>query len=314
MRWKTCLGLLLLAASYGQLLVPRRVFRHPEEFFYGYPIVAGNLLAISSALATLGLIFLGEGVCQWFGAPSLLRRVTSDARTLFRFLAAAAVAGVTMEFIAQWVGKLWVYPYWTPWFYWLVVLPGFAFYWTGIVESYLAVKAVLDRSVRPAAARTIHLGAWLGATGAVLLAASVLRYVLWFRSHGWTFAPTAPVTAAPPFSTVLLAFAGALLVAEWALHRRDLPSLLTGLARGYWVPVMAVLISSLILALFLETQNNVNHFWRYTHFPSPQVTFLGVQLSVWATWPLQYVTFLVIPCLVLPKLATQFWVDRNPSS
>ncbi|HCU48971.1 MAG TPA: hypothetical protein DGG94_04045, partial [Micromonosporaceae bacterium] len=134
MKWKTWLGLLLLAGSYGQLLFPRRMFTDPDLFFYGYPIVPGNLLAIAATLSALGIILVSEGVCERLGAPSLMDLVTSGGRArLSRIFVAALAAGLTMELLAQWLGKLWFYPYWTPWFYWLVVVPGFVFYWIAII-------------------------------------------------------------------------------------------------------------------------------------------------------------------------------------
>jgi hypothetical protein len=310
MNWKTWLGLILLAASYAQLVLPRRLFDDPRVFFYGYPVVPGNLLAVASAFSTLGIILIGEGVCQRFGAPSLMWRVTADRRTFLRFVLAAACAGLTMEVLAQWLGKLWIYPYWTQWFYWIVVLPGFAFYWTAIAESYLAIKAVFDARTTSSVRHGRHplLFSLFGVAGAGLLLIAAWRYASWYGAHGgYVFAPTSPVAKAPPFPIVLQAFLGALLVAEWALHRRGSPSFLSGVLRGYWVPATAVIAASLALSVILESQNAAHHFWRYTHFPRPEAAVLGAQLSVMATWPFQYLVFLMIPGLLLPPLATMFW-------
>src|SRR6266508_4412022 len=66
MNRKIWLGFLLLAGSYAQLLFPRRMFAHPAYYFHGYPIVPGNLLAVTGTLFTLGCIVLGGGLCQRF--------------------------------------------------------------------------------------------------------------------------------------------------------------------------------------------------------------------------------------------------------
>jgi hypothetical protein len=311
MNAKTWIGLLLVAASYGQLLFPRRWFAHPTVFFHGYPIVAGNLLAIAAAYSTLGVILIGEGVCQRVGAPSLLERVTRSWRTFGRFLLVAAAAGLAMEALGQWLAKLWIYPYWTVWFYGIVVLPGFAFYWTAIAESYLAVKAVLDSwitaSARP---RETRFGSGWGLAGAGILLATAVGYLSWYSAHGgYFFANTTPATQAPPFAYVLLAFLGALLLAESVR-----PTLFASLRRGYWTPVAAILISSVVTSLLLETLNEVNHFWAYVHFPRPDLTFAGVQLSMVAMWPLQYLTFLLLPSLLMPSLADLFWRPARPNS
>jgi hypothetical protein len=315
MNGKTWFGLVLLAGSYAPLLLPRRIFTDPQVFFHGYPVVPGNLLAIASAFATMGIILIGEGICQRFGRPSLLWTVMANGRIFLRFLVAAAAAGLTMEILAQWLGKLWIYPYWTHWFYWIVVLPGFTFYWTGIVESYLAIKAVLDARVRPGVgrgkvvpAKHAALFALLGAAGAALLLVAAWRCASWYAAHGgYIFASTSRVTEAPPFSVVMQAFLGVLLVAEWALHRRGALSFAGALVRGYWVPAAAVVVASLLLSLILESQNATHHFWLYTHFPGPGAGPFGAPLSVMASWPFQYLVFLLLPGLPLPVLATIFW-------
>lgn len=311
MNAKSWIGLVLVAAAYGQLLFPRRLFAHPSVFFHGYPIVPANLLAITSAFSTLGVILLGEGICERFGAPSLLDRVTRDAKTFLRFALSAAAAGVAMEALGQWLGKLWIYPYWTVWFYWIVVIPGFAFYWTAIAESYLAVKAILDSRLKP---RATHLRRHrsFGVMGAAVLTLTAFGYGSWYSAHGgYFFANTSPIGAAPPFRLVLLGFAGAVLLTEWALGRNGSPSFVGALQSRYWTPPLAIGLSSVTLAVLLETLNAVNHFWAYTHFPWPGLTFAGVQLIMVATWPLQYLTFLLLPSLLLPGLADLFWTSGD---
>lgn len=311
MNTKSWLGLVLMAAAYGQLLFPRRLFAHPSVFFHGYPVLAGNILAMASAFSTLGVILLGEGICERFRAPSLLDRMTRNGRTVLRFLASAALAGVAMEALGQWLGKLWIYPYWTVWFYWLVVIPGFAFYWTAIAESYLAVKAVLDSRLHGRVPRQRSQIAF-GLIGAALLVLTAFGYGSWYSARGgYFFASTRPVEVAPPFRFMLLGFVGALLLTEWALGRKGTPSFFAAVRGRYWVPTLAIGLSSVAMAVLLETLNAVDHFWAYTHFPWPGLSFAGVQLIIVATWPLQYLTFLLIPSLMMPALADLFWTSRD---
>jgi hypothetical protein len=144
--------------------------------------------------------------------------------------------------------------------------------------------------------------------GVVLLAAAAWRYLAWYSERGgYVFATTEPVPNAPPFVYVLFAFLGALLAVEWVLHARGLPSLIGSLRQAYWVPVAAVVVSSVLVSLIVESQNAVNRFWAYTHFPEPDLTFLGVPLAVFAAWPWQYLAFLLIASLFGPALANLFW-------
>jgi hypothetical protein len=334
MNAKTWLGLLMLAASYLPLLAPRRLFSDPDVFFYGYTIVPGNVLGGAAALSALGLILVSEGVCERLGAPALSGLLLGRRSDLARAFAAAATAGLAMELLAQWLGKLWFYPYWTMWFYGLVVIPGFAFYWAAIVDSYLAVKAALDATAGPALGRSRRRPArgaqgverdsqpprqmgrfpvtLAGVLGAVMLGIAAWGYLAWYTQRGgYVFAVTEPVRGAPPFAYVLLAFVGGLLAVEWALHDRGLPSLIGSLRQAYWVPLFSLAISSVVTSLLIESQNRVNHFWAYAHFPEPDRTFMGVPLAVFAAWPWQYLAFLLIASLFGPGLANLFW--RAPS-
>jgi hypothetical protein len=306
----TWVGLVLVAGSYGQLLVPRRAFDHPVDFLQGLPIVPAGVLAISATLFTLGVILIGEGICRWLGAPSLCSLAFSDPVTLGRITLAGAAAGLAMELVGQWLAKLWTYPYWTVWFYALVVIPGFAFYWLSIVETYLAAKAVLDRLTRPRHAMTARSArfAALGLIGAVALIVAIWLYFHWYaQSSKFPFTIATVTIHAPPFAYGLLAFAGLWLLAEWALRRRGSPSLIGAAAGGYWVPPAAIVVASVILSVVMEPQNAVHRLWAYQHFPWPGSAFAGVPLSVFAAWPLQYVTFLVLASLLAPKLAGLFW-------
>ena len=313
MNYRIWSGLLLLAGSYAQLLFPRRLFSHPGYLLYGYPVVAGNLLAISTTLFTLGVIVTAEGVCERFDAPSLWRLATSGTWLPLRVLAAAAVAGLSMEVPAQWLARLWYYPYWTAWFYGLVVVPGFAFFWASIAESYLAVKAVLD------AATTARSGSapgrvepvvyhCLGVLSVVLVGGAAWGYARWYAARGgYAFAVSGPVRSAPPFGYALVAFVGLWFAAEWVLHRRGLPSLVGGALHGYRVPPVALVGSALLLSVVTESQNAVHHYWVYAHLPGGRVRPFGVPLSLYAAWPLQYVVFLMVAGLLVPDLARLFW-------
>jgi hypothetical protein len=91
------------------------------------------------------------------------------------------------------------------------------------------------------------------------------------------------------------------------LQAQALPSLAASLRAGYRVPAAAVVASSLLVSLLVESQNAVYRFWMYTHFPEPSLALVGVPLTVFATWPLQYLAFLLIASLFGEALATMFW-------
>ena len=73
-------------------------------------------------------------------------------------------------------------------------MPGFAFYWLSIAESYLAVKAVLDTLATrrsPAGPRGSWFAAILGIAGTASLLVSTFLFLHWYAvDGGFTFAIT----------------------------------------------------------------------------------------------------------------------------
>jgi hypothetical protein len=308
---RTWLGLILIISSYGQVLLPRRLFDDPSFILFGYAFIPANLLAFAMSLFALGVIVLSEGACRRFGGVSLFAYAIATPQRLLRVVLTGAAGGLVLEVIAQWLGKLWFYPYWTTWFYWLTLLPGYAFYWLAIVESYLAAKAVLDhvRRRRSVVATRPSAVPWdaLGVGGLACLVGAAFWFWRWAAAHGWSFAVVRPAPQAPPFAWVLLAFLGAWLTLEWLTHRRGTSSFVDSVWRGDWVPPAAVLAGSAVVGPVMEAQNNLHYFWRYTHFPAPEASVAGVQATVLATWPLQYLVFLLVAGVLTPGLAALFW-------
>lgn len=309
----------MVAGSYGQLLIPGHLFDRPRYILLGYALIPGNLLGFFAALFLLGVIVLSEGVCARFGGFSLVGWALADGRRLVRLLATAAVAGLALEIGAQWLGRLWIYPYWTAWLYALVVLPGFAFYWVAIVESYLAAKAWLGTRLHHPPARLPR--GLLRVAGVILLIMGGILYVRWFSLHGYAAAVNRPAPAAPPFGYCLTTLAGCWLVCESLLRPHGL--------LGNPLPTLAAVTASVPLSLIMETQNAVHEFWRYTHWPSAPVassllgpfagpplgpfagSFACVPVSVLLAWPLQYVVFLTVAAVISPALTGPLFGGRR---
>lgn len=294
----TCAGLLLIAGSYAHLLLPARLFEPSTDLVLGLPVVPVTLLGFSATIFTFGVVLTGEGICRRYGAPSLLSVAVAGPARLARIVVAAAAAGVAMEAVARWLGRLWAYPYWTAWFYALVLLPGFAFYWLSIAESYLAAKAILDHVTPPVAGDTMQRPPARALTvgGVAALAATGALYLRWYAVSGGR---------PPPLWYAILALAAAAMLAEGLLSRWRRPSLLGSLLNRYWVPAAAILVASAVLAALMEPANAVHGLWAYQGWPGGSVA--GVPVSVFALWPLQDVAFLLLPCLLAPELAEVFW-------
>jgi len=291
---KIAIGGVLVATSCVQMSLPERMFQPPLERVLGLAVVPVSILGVSATLFTVGVILASEGVCEVFHGASLWRLVTQDPWMLLRLLACGAAAGLVLEVLAQWLGRLWYYPFWAPWFYGLLLLPGFAFYWLSIVESYLAAKAVLDAVARP---RPVSGSKRTWPLGAVALLVSFALSIQWYAVHGFAFAITNPAPAAPPFAYAALAVVGVALLSG---------ALVTALVRGYWVPWAAIVLAAAAVSAAMEIPNALHHHWAYAHFPGPAGPG-GVPLTVFLAWPLQYVVFLAIPSLLQPSLVELFW-------
>ncbi|GAA1406366.1 hypothetical protein [Catellatospora coxensis] len=292
--WKIGIGSVLVAASWLQVVVPGWVFAPPQQGIFGLPVLPVVVLGLSSALFAVGAILAGEGICGAFGGTSLWDLVVRDSLMALRLLACGVAAGLVLEIVAQWSGRLWYYPWWTTWFYLLVLLPGFALYWVFIVESYLAVKAVLDAVLRRRPApRPVR--PW--PVGAVALAVFAALSISWYARRGFVFDVTGPSPAAPPFGYTVLAFTGVALLSG---------ALVSAAAGRYWVPFAAILLAAAVVSVLFEVPNAVHWHWAYAHFPGPVLPD-GLPPAVFLSWPMQYVVFLAVPSLFVPRLAAVFW-------
>ncbi|WP_155370756.1 hypothetical protein [Catellatospora vulcania] len=292
--WKIGTGSVLIAASWLQVLAPAWVFAPIQPRVFGLPLAPVLVLGLSSALFAVGAIVAGEGICNAFGSTSLGDIFVRDPLRALRLLACGTVAGLVLEIVAQWLGRLWYYPWWTTWFYALVLVPGFALYWLFIVESYLAAKAVLDTAVRRLPARR-PVRLW--PVGAAALAVFAALSIRWYAERGFTFDVTNPTPSAPPFGHAVLAFAGVALLSG---------ALVTAAGRLYRVPFAAIVLAAAVVSVVYEVPNAVHWHWAYTHFPGPRLRD-GLPLTVFLAWPMQYVVFLAVPSVIMPSAAALFW-------
>jgi hypothetical protein len=263
-----------------------------------------SVLGFCATLFTVGVIVASEGICDAFGGPSLWHMVSRDPMLLLWLLCCGALAGLVLEIISQWLGRHWYYPYWTPWFYGLLLVPGFTFYWVSIAESYLAAKAVLDALARP---RPVTGSVRLWPVGVLALGLSLTLSIRWYADRGFSFAITGPAPDAPPFWYALLAVVGVALLSS---------ALVTAAVRRYWVPFAAIVLAAIVLSTAMEIPNALHRHWAYAHFPGPAGPH-GLPVAVFVAWPLQYLVFLAIPSAILPKAAALFWrpqSNRPPST
>lgn len=245
-------------------------------------------------------IILCDAGCRRIEGYSLLGVVTASGTAVSVFVATGIGSGLFLDGTAQWLGKLWIYPYWTPGLYGACFVVGFCAYWLLLAETYFLARSML-RPLFPcravcAATRPKRfaglLGFGLGTSGLVL---AIRDYA---GAGGYQFRLTAPAPAHSSFPSFLALLAGAWLILEFITGRRRRLSLLQTVRQRNFLPLCAILTAGWIFGFLMETANAADHFWRYTNWPLPQAGICGVPVMVLLLWPAQYVIFLSLFCVL----------------
>jgi hypothetical protein len=271
-----------------------------------------NLVALTIfwAFFTMTFIILCDQITVALDHRSLLQEATGSGRAWLSLLTVGALGGLLLDGIAQWLGKLWIYPYWNEAVYGSTFIVGFCAYWLATAESYLAVKAILKRCRRaapPAITARLYEPALfraLGLTGLVLIAAGVALLLREYRTMGgYVFEIRTPLPVEPHISYFVMAFVGIWFALEWIQFARGNWTLLRAVLHGYRLPLYALIAASAVCSIFWETVNASHHFWIYTNWPFPQWQLMSIPVTVLLTWPLQYVVFLSLGFIV----GSDFW-------
>lgn len=312
MNRKIWIGLVLVALSYTELLIPKD-WAMINHFAAGFPYSG------AVALFVFGVIFLGEGLAERFGAVPLLSLARGGFWRVLRFAVIGAATGLILEIFGQWIGKLWFYAYYPTWFYWPSLVPSFLLYWVMIVESYIGAKAVLDHFIKRGGKESADqpvshypfepaLYGTLGVVGGfVFIFCTIRALTSYFFNGGYAFNALTQSSYGPPLVYIMLACVGLWAVAEALLYAAQKPSLLRSLLHGYFVPVLAVLVAAVVTSVVWESQNAMVDYWVYTHWPWPDLRLFNVQLSVLLSWPLHYLVLVSLPAAIVPAWANAFF-------
>jgi hypothetical protein len=262
-------------------------------------------LTIFWAFFATTLIVLCDQIALRLQNRSLLLENTVDKRAWSMLLAIGALSGLMLDGGGQWLGKLWIYPFWNAGMYAATFVVGFAGYWMAIAESYVAVSAILRTwrrgprmrgAVGPDRHKLFRVAGVAGvalAAGGIALAADAYR-----RMGGYDFDIRTPTVLRAPLSSLLLTCSGLWLVLEWAQHSHGRESFLSCLLNGDRIPLYAMLLASEAFGILWEAVNSAHHFWRYTNWPLADVQLFGAPVAVLLSSPLQYLMFLSLGFLL----------------
>ncbi len=262
-----------------------------------FPFVAGrsqSTLVLGNVFFSVGYILVMDAVSFRLGGSSILGS-PHPLRHFLHFSVAGIAAGVLLEGFAQWLGKLWYYPYFSVGSYALWFVGGFVMYSLLVFESYEGIKAVVRRFMRPRRVRhrrfepRLYTAFWR--YGLLGIPAGVFVILLSY-DKGYRFVIDSPLYLRTAFLGVLIVFLSVYLLLEYFEYRRRESSLLERLINRDYAPLVSILIASVVLSLVMEVQNAPLGFWRYFNLPGMDVLFLGVPVAVFLAWPLQYFAFL----------------------
>lgn len=288
---------LLLCFSYLPYAAPRRAIDLP-------------FLTIFWTWWCTTVMILCDQARQWLEGESLLDAVVSSPAAFLRFVATGGVSGLLLDGSAQWIGKLWIYPYWNPAVYAGTFVIGFCAYWLLLAETYFVAKALLRRaSAAPGAVsrRAFHSIGTALSGGSLAVAGLALAAFDYRAAGGYRFAITRRVPVHVHFACFLLLFTGVWLLLEAVQQRQGKASLLDAMARRDWIPAAALLSAGWFFGFLMETTNAGQHFWVYTNWPWEKLSLCSVPLAVLLAWPLQYVVFLSVFSVLGGPPAQEVW-------
>ena len=270
------------------------------------PFVADDRLwmKLPYFLLSVAVILFGEYTTKRYAGFSTVRKILSNKFHLFSYIFASTIAAFVLDGSLGWVYKLWYYPGLTNIKYLLLFIPGFAFYWLSIVESYLVVKVLIDKyrkgtggkSHEPTHLFEKYFFRPLGVVGVISFSLSLV-FMLRLVSGEFMWANSVPFTFQSPGSNLLeivLLFIGVWFMFEFLCFKENKSSLLRTVLRKQYDSLYAVLISAFIFALLMELQNIPLGLWRYQNIPFDTVAFFGLPVLLFLAWPLHYVAFLSI--------------------
>jgi hypothetical protein len=266
-----------------------------------------------------GIVFICEGITIKLGATSLLKHIRENPKSLIAFILTTTLSAIALEGSAQWLGKLWIYPYFTSELYTFVFIPGFAGYFLMIGESYITMKAILDTltfkkyfitryySYEPKMYRLF------GCLGVIMVPLSIFMILLRYKeSGGYIFDVSTLVNYQVRFIWIMTLIIGICFICEYIEYKHKTSSFLKDVLHHYTVPLAAVLAAAILLALIMETENLHSGYWRYTHWPYTNLHIFGLPLvMIFVAWPMQYIMFLSIFRVITPKESKNLWLSPH---
>ncbi|MDD4990118.1 MAG: hypothetical protein PHW31_02300 [Candidatus Pacebacteria bacterium] len=300
MKIKISIGILLFCLSYLQIILPK-----PWTNFWS--------LSFFYVLFALGIILICESITNKLAKESLLNNIIHNKKTLFRFILVSAIGGLGLDGIAQWLGKLWFYPYYSLFIYSISFVGGFALYWLVIAESYLAVKLIINflRKGKKTVTKYFKFEAVffkaIGIIGAFLIPLAVFLILREYTIQGGYIFSISPIIYKANFWYIMLSFFGIWFLLEFAEYAQRKTSLLKNIFHRNFIPLLSIVIASFALSITMEAQNIIHGYWVYLNWPIENIKLLGLPLFMILAWPFHYIAFLSLFRAATGAMSDEIW-------
>ncbi len=293
------------------------------SFLYWRLPFSNFTLLIFNSLFYLGNILFFDFLSYELTGSSLLHSKKRGIKLSSRLILVGIIFGLLLEIYAHFLGKLFYYPYWSPAFYILIIIPGYAFYSFYLLETYLGTKAVVKhffhkiRRGKERIAGFKKLFMTLGILGAVGIGASTALIFL-KTTFGTNIEEFMSIINNPFIGRIFsdwnsVLFWSATVFSFWFFleyleYERHETSMLYEMVKGNFVPLVAVFVSAWISAVLYEILNLPGGLWRYQNIPFSEVTLFGLPIFVYLfLWPSHYLALFSLYRLLFKREAEEIW-------
>lgn len=286
------------------------------SFIHWYLPFTNSLLLFFNSLFMLGNIFLFDCLSYELKGFSLLSLPRSHLKR--HFLVLGLLFGFILESYLHWLGKFWYFPYWDLPFYLIIFIPGFAFYFLYLTETYLGVKAVFEhfflkwRVKKESFAGLKKIFVSLGLIGGIGLGFSTVYIALHTFISG-NFQEFFSVNVVPQIDykplVIPMFIVGFSLwfLLEYLEYERHETSILYEMLKGNFWPLISVLVAAWLSAVLYEVFNMPSGVWRYTNIPLTNITFFQIPLIVYIAWPFHYIILFSLYRVLFKKETEEIW-------
>lgn len=291
------LGLVMIMISFGYWFLP----------------ISHKVLLVANALFVLGNIFIFDYLSERFSGYSLLK--VHHRRK--HFLILGFLVGLFLELYINWIGKFWYFPYWDEAFYIISFVPGWALYSLYLLETYLGVKAIIEKLFFKSRFRESFAGLRLifisaGMLGAAMLSTGTLYLALSLTKREWQEALIINQTRqSNPHNWYwyFIIVIGFWLILECFEYYRHETSLLYEIFKGNYWPLLAIIVASLAGAISYEVFNLPGGLWRYSYenVPFAQLRFIGFPVMMFIAWPFHYLPVISLYRILYKNDTKKLW-------